>query len=107
LLKVVNQSDFQMVLSNELYQNHFAEWLLFKIDCLEESTGRVNKTCASQGITLWFLMLILLVHLMCKIFCNIWRLYQSFKKLLTMVDLKNNVQIDHITPGRKRKVVKQ
>jgi hypothetical protein len=45
LITVVNSSDFNVFMSNELYQNHFLIWIIFKMDCLNESTGLVNHEC--------------------------------------------------------------
>jgi hypothetical protein len=64
-VKVLNSSDFQMFLSNELYKNHSPEWLMFKIDCLDDTTGIVNQACVYQGITIWIIFFILAINVIC------------------------------------------
>jgi hypothetical protein len=103
LITVVNSSDFNVFMSNELYQNHFLIWLIFKMDCLNESTVLVNHECMYKGFLILTIFVILSINLICKLLCCFWRQYQVLKSLLVMVETKNQVVTASVTPSRKRK----
>ena len=103
LITVVNSSDFNVFMSNELYQNHFLIWIIFKMDCLNESTGLVNHECMYKGFSIWTIFVILSINLICKLLCCFWIQYQVLKTLLAMVETKNQVVTASVTPSRKRK----
>ena len=107
MFKIVNASDFQYFLANELYNKHPIEWFFYKIDCLDVSSGMVKKSCAYQGALLWTIIFLFCLNFICKIICYVWRQYIFFKRFFEMVNLKNPVAIEKITKGgRVRKSLK-
>ena len=56
-VKLVNLTEVETYLANELYEKHIFQWFVHKLDCFDE-TANVHTLCTTKGITFVLIILV-------------------------------------------------